>query len=74
MKASRLKLCCNCNDWKMCHNPEIGVCVIFQESDKITNTTNYDTRCIYGRSEEIEVNEPTIVYEGTMKFFDDEWG
>lgn len=45
----------------MCHNIELGICKIKQadgdEEIEIENTTYYDSRCIYGLSEMINVPE-----------------
>jgi hypothetical protein len=42
----------------MCPNVELGICKIKQDDEiEIENTTWYDTRCIYGLSEMINVPE-----------------
>lgn len=50
----RLVLCVNCNNWKVANNVELGTCELEQEGELHTNTTNYDTRCIYGLVEFFE--------------------
>lgn len=58
---SRLIICKDCNCWNICHNVELGICKIKQDEEykeiEIENTTWYDTRCIYGLSEMINVPE-----------------
>ena len=58
---SRLIICRDCNCQNTCHNVELGICKIKQsdgdEEIEIENTTYYDSRCIYGLSEMINVPE-----------------
>ena len=55
MKESRLILCGNCDDWEQMPNPEIGLCTYDNGSD----TTRYDTRCLLGLYEDVEVPSTT---------------
>jgi hypothetical protein len=50
----RLILCCNCKNWKNAENVELGTCCLEQAGKIVENTTYYDSRCIYGISENIE--------------------
>lgn len=58
---ARLIICKDCDCWNVCHNIELGICKIKQSEDdneiEIENTTYYDSRCIYGLSEMINVLE-----------------
>lgn len=50
-RQTRLILCINCPHWFVAPNIEQGTCEIKQDDETIKNTTNYDTRCIYGFAE-----------------------
>jgi hypothetical protein len=52
-KQSRLILCRNCNEWQQAPNPEQGTCAVSETN----NATNYDTRCLMGLSEKVEVHK-----------------
>jgi hypothetical protein len=52
-KASRLILCCNCQSWKQAPNPTQGTC--FLDESSFSFPTNYDSRCLFGLSETVEV-------------------
>jgi hypothetical protein len=42
-------LCCNCNEWKVAPNVELGTCTF----DNGNDTTWYNSKCIYGLSENV---------------------
>ena len=50
-KPVRLILCRNCTEWKQAPNPEMGICIF----DNSNNSTNYDTRCLLGLTEEVNI-------------------
>lgn len=56
MNDTRLILCRNCPIWEQSPNPEQGTCT----HDDQASPTNYDSRCILGISEKIEVPEIQI--------------
>ena len=50
-RNTRLILCRNCQSWEQAPNPEQGTCT----ADESNNPTNYDTRCLLGLFENLEV-------------------
>lgn len=59
---TRRILCRNCDLWKQEPNPEIGLCTFKEDEDDepLNNSTNYDSRCILGLSEIVNVPEVEV--------------
>jgi hypothetical protein len=57
---SRPVLCMNCSCWTVAPNVELGTCTIKQDEEVITQTTNYDSRCIVGFSQSVEKPEVEV--------------
>jgi hypothetical protein len=60
MKCSRPIICKDCDEFKQAPNPELGSCTIEGQ----TNTTYYNSMCIYGLSETIETPEIETTKKG----------
>jgi hypothetical protein len=59
-KYSRLILCRNCSDFMQAPNPEMGTC-------KVENATvRYDSPCLFGLSEKVEVPEIETVLKNQI--------
>jgi hypothetical protein len=52
----RPMLCRNCSNWEQAPNPEMGTC----NYDETGVTTNFDTRCLLGSVEKVNISEDEL--------------